>query len=327
MTLATGLVAYAAFSGLHKAVERGFRVNEETRNRFPRIEERVNRYRGIIETAVRSTVVLVAALVVLDAWGLGPFDWLASEGGRVLVGRLVTVVFVAGGALVAWELLSALVERHLEERDAQGELVERGARVRTFLPLVRNVVRIVLLVLVVLVVLSEIGIDIGPLLAGAGIVGLAVSFGAQSLVKDVITGFFILLEDTISVGDVVDLGGRTGIVESMTIRSVRLRGPGRQRPYRAVRRGGGRPQHDQGLLLRADGGGHRLPRGRRRGGRGAARDRRRNAGGRGFRSGSSWSRCRCSGSIPSVRRRSTSGSGSRRCPSSSGRSGASTSGA
>ena len=96
-------------------------------------------------------------------------------------------------------------------------------RIRTFLPLIRNVVRIVLLVRVVLVVLSEIGIDIGPLLAGAGIVGLAVSFGAQSLVKDVITGFFILLEDTISVGDVVDLGGRSGVVESMTVRSVRLR--------------------------------------------------------------------------------------------------------
>ena len=223
VTLVTGLVAYVAVRGLHTAVERGFRVNEETRNRFPRLEERVNRYRGLIEAAVRSLIVVVAALVVLDAWGLGPFDWLASESGRVLVERLVTVVFVAGGALVAWELLSTLVERHLEERDGQGELVARGARVRTFLPLVRNVVRIVLLVLVVLVVLSELGIDIGPLLAGAGIVGLAVSFGAQSLVKDVITGFFILLEDTISVGDVVDLGGRSGIVESMTIRSVRLR--------------------------------------------------------------------------------------------------------
>ena len=223
VTLVTGLVAYGAVGALHNAVERGFRVNEETRNRFPHLEERVNRYRGVIEVAVRTIVIGAAAFVVLDAWGLGPFGWLASEGGRVVVGRVVTVVFVTTGALVAWELLSTLVERYLEERDQQGALVERGARIRTFLPLVRNVVRIVLLVLVVLVVLSEIGIDIGPLLAGAGIVGLAVSFGAQSLVKDVITGFFILLEDTISVGDVVDLGGRTGIVESMTIRSVRLR--------------------------------------------------------------------------------------------------------
>ena len=226
VTLITGLVAYAAVGGLRAAVERGFRVSEETRSRFPHLEQRVNRYRGLVETTVRSIIVVAAALVALDAWGLGPFDWLASESGRVLVGRLVTVVFVAGGALVAWELLGTLVERYLEERDAEGDLVARGARVRTFLPLVRNVVRIVLLVLVVLVVLSEIGIDIGPLLAGAGIVGLAVSFGAQSLVKDVITGFFILIEDTISVGDVVDLGGRAGIVESMTIRSVRLRDVG-----------------------------------------------------------------------------------------------------
>ena len=172
---------------------------------------------------MRFVVIAAAALVVVDAWGLGPFDWLESEVGRVLVGRLVTVVVVAALALVAWEMLSTLVERYLEERDEQGALVERGARIRTFLPLVRNVVRIVLLVLVTLVVLSELGVDIGPLLAGAGIVGLAVSFGAQSLVKDVITGFFILLEDTISVGDVVELGGRAGVVESMSIRSIRMR--------------------------------------------------------------------------------------------------------
>ena len=166
---------------------------------------------------------LVAALVVLDAWGLGPFAWLASESGRVFLGHFLTIVFVAGGALVAWELLSTLVERYLEERNESGEVVQRGARIRTFLPLLRNVVRIVLLVFVVLIVLSEIGVNIGPLLAGAGIVGLAISFGAQSLVKDVITGFFFLLEDTISIGDVVDVGGHVGVVEGMNIRSVRLR--------------------------------------------------------------------------------------------------------
>ncbi len=223
VTLVTALVAVAALAGLDKGVERAFRLNEETRQRFPRLEERVSRYRGRMESAARFVVIAAAALVVVDAWGLGPFDWLGSEAGRALVGRLVTVVAVAALALVAWEMLGTLVERYLEERDEQGELVERGARIRTFLPLVRNVVRIVLLVLVTLVVLSELGVDIGPLLAGAGIVGLAVSFGAQSLVKDVITGFFILLEDTISVGDVVELGGRAGVVESMSIRSIRMR--------------------------------------------------------------------------------------------------------
>ena len=223
VTLLTVAVASAAVTGVEKAIERGFRVNEETRQRFPRLEERVNRNRGLLEMAVRSVVAVIAGLVVLDAWGLGPFAWLSSESGRAFAGHLVTIVFVAGAALAAWEVLSTVVERYLDERDESGEVVQRGARIRTFLPLLRNVVRIVLLLLVVLIVLSEIGINIGPLLAGAGIVGLAVSFGAQSLVKDVITGFFILLEDTISVGDVVDLGGHLGIVESMSIRSVRLR--------------------------------------------------------------------------------------------------------
>ena len=223
VTLVTGAIAFGAIAGLDKAIERGFRVNEETRRRYPSLEERVNRNRGFLEVGVRCVIWVVAALVVLDAWGIGPFAWLSSETGRVLVGRLLTIILVAGGALVAWEVLSTLVERYLEERDEAGKIVERGARIRTFLPLLRNVVRIVLLLFVVLIVLSEIGVDIGPLLAGAGIVGLAVSFGAQSLVKDVITGFFFLIEDTISVGDVVELGGNRGVVEGMTIRSVRLR--------------------------------------------------------------------------------------------------------
>ncbi|MCY4468610.1 MAG: mechanosensitive ion channel [Thiotrichales bacterium] len=223
VSLVTVAIAYGVVAALREGVERGFQVNEETRQRFPSLEERVNRNRGFLEIALRSVILLVAGLVVLDAWGLGHFAWLSSERGRVFLGHFLTIVFVAGGALVAWELLSTLVERYLEERDESGEVVQREARIRTFLPLLRNVARIVLLVFVVLIVLAEIGVNIGPLLAGAGIVGLAISFGAQSLVKDIITGFFILLEDTISVGDVVDLGGHKGVVEGMSIRSVRLR--------------------------------------------------------------------------------------------------------
>ena len=82
---------------------------------------------------------------------------------------------------------------------------------------------VVLIVLVTMTVLSELGLNIAPLLAGAGVIGLAVGFGAQSLVKDVITGLFILLEDTISVGDVVSVAGHSGVVEGVTIRTIRLR--------------------------------------------------------------------------------------------------------
>jgi len=105
-----------------------------------------------------------------------------------------------------------------------GRRIYHSGRVRTLLPMLRNAFRITLTVIVLLVVLSQIGVDIAPLLAAAGVVGLAVGFGAQTLVKDIITGVFILLEDTIAIGDVVDLGGsHAGVVEGMTIRTMRLR--------------------------------------------------------------------------------------------------------
>jgi small conductance mechanosensitive channel len=124
---------------------------------------------------------------------------------------------------VAWEILGGIIYARLNQRDDSGYSMLRSARARTLLPLVRNVLLIVISVMASLVILSEIGINIAPLLAGAGVVGLAVGFGAQSLVKDVIAGAFLLFEDTINIGDVVDVGGKSGVVEGMTIRSIRLR--------------------------------------------------------------------------------------------------------
>src|SRR3546814_14449170 len=106
-------------------------------------------------------------------------------------------------------MLSATIERYLDAKDAEGNRVERSQRMRTLLPLVRNFAFIVLAALVLLTVLSEVGLDITPLLAGAGIVGLAIGFGAQNLVKDVITGLFILLEDSVRVGDVAEVAGHS----------------------------------------------------------------------------------------------------------------------
>jgi len=92
------------------------------------------------------------------------------------------------------------------------------------LPLLRTTLLCVIVVMTVLIVLSHIGIDIAPLLAGAGVAGVAIGFGSQALVKDVITGLFILLEDQIAVGDIVDVGkDHAGVVEAITIRTIRLR--------------------------------------------------------------------------------------------------------
>jgi small conductance mechanosensitive channel len=126
-------------------------------------------------------------------------------------------------AIAAWEIASVMIARSLAYGSVPDAPRSR-ARLRTLLPLLHNALSVVIVVLTALVVLSELGIDIAPLLAGAGVVGLAIGFGAQSLVKDVITGLFYLFEDTVNVGDVVDVGGgHSGFVESMSIRSIRLR--------------------------------------------------------------------------------------------------------
>jgi small conductance mechanosensitive channel len=96
-------------------------------------------------------------------------------------------------------------------------------RAETLRLIVRSVVKGILIVVVVVTIISELGFNIGPILASAGIAGLAIGFGAQSLVKDVISGFFILFEDQYGVGDVVKVGEQSGVVERMTLRATVLR--------------------------------------------------------------------------------------------------------
>ena len=210
-------------AGVDRVIQRGFAVAPALRDQFPGLEGRANRYLPVLKQALKAVVWLIVAIIVLQAWGFDTFDWLASGTGQRVSASLVSIAVVMVLAVVAWELVSGAIERYLTAKDAAGQAVERSARVRTLLPLLRNAFLIFLLAVVSLIVLSEIGVNIAPLLAGAGVIGLAVGFGSQTLVKDVITGLFILFEDTISVGDVVDVGGQGGVVESISIRTLKLR--------------------------------------------------------------------------------------------------------
>ncbi len=221
VTIAVLIGARLAAALVDRGLQRGFSLRDELKLKFPGLEKRANRYLTGLRHVLKLAIVVVAAAVLLDAWGLDIFGWLTSGTGGALASRAASILVVLILAAAAWELVTAVIERYLEQQD--GTAAAPSARARTLLPLLRNVVRIVLAVLVVLTVLSELGVNIAPLLAGAGVVGLAIGFGAQSLVKDVITGGFILFEDAISVGDVVEVAGHAGIVEGMTIRSVRLR--------------------------------------------------------------------------------------------------------
>lgn len=218
------LLAQAVAGALRRGLSRPVRLSAAAQMHFPSLERRLDGYRPWVLQTLVATVWVAAGFFVVDGWGGGALAWLASPVGQRVAGSALTIAFVVAAAVVAWEMVSLTIERALAPDGRNGGRVERSARVRTLLPLLRNAFLIVLLVFVGLFSLAELGVNIAPLLAGAGVIGLAIGFGSQTLVKDVITGLFILIEDTISVGDVVDVGGgHIGGVEAISIRTIRLR--------------------------------------------------------------------------------------------------------
>ncbi len=222
----TLLIAWATgfgFAGVRRGFERGFRIRAELHERYPGLQARVNRYLPVARRAAQAVILLLGICLILEAWNADIFTWLASEIGRAVIATIASIVAIALIATIVLEVATTLVDRYLTQVDEKGELVERSQRARTLLPLARNALRVVVGVIAALMILSEIGLDIAPVLAGVGVAGLAIGFGAQTLVKDIITGLFILLEDSVAVGDVVTAGGHTGTVEAITIRTIRLR--------------------------------------------------------------------------------------------------------
>ena len=223
-TVASVLAARLVSAWQHRGLAKLFRISGDLALRMPTLEARANRYMPVLRLALDVVIAVVAGSVILQAWGLRGFAWLTTEVGRLFIGKLASIAIVVATAAIVWELASALIERRLRRLDGEGDRGPHGQRLRTFLPLLRNAAFVVIAGVAALSILSEIGVNVAPLLAGAGVLGIAIGFGAQTLVKDVITGLFILFEDTVNVGDVVDLdGGHSGTVESLSIRSIRLR--------------------------------------------------------------------------------------------------------
>ena len=201
---------------------RGFAIKPALKAQFPTLERRANRYIPILSGLSSGIIYALAFLAILQAWNVGAFAWLASDIGQRMAENALSNGIVLVVALALWELSASAIERYLAAVDASD--LPRRTRIRTLLPLVRTALLCLIVVLTSLIVLSHIGIDIAPLLAGAGVVGLAIGFGSQALVKDIITGLFILLEDQIAVGDIVDVGkDHKGVVEAITIRTIRMR--------------------------------------------------------------------------------------------------------
>jgi moderate conductance mechanosensitive channel len=179
---------------------------------------------AVVGRSLRAALIIGAAFLLMRAFGLDVDALAAGESfwTRLLRGAVhaVAIVLVAD---VLWRICAALIDQKLAAVQTSEEEGNRVARLRTLLPIVRSTVAAALIVMVVLTVLSALSIEVGPLLAGAGVVGVAVGFGAQTLVRDLFSKFFYLLDDAFRVGEYIQSGNYKGTVEHLGARSVRLR--------------------------------------------------------------------------------------------------------
>jgi small-conductance mechanosensitive channel len=217
--IAARLVAIIALGGL----DRIFRINPDFAARFPALEARANRYYPVLRNAVSILIGLVAVLLLFEVWGIDALRWF--ESGRIgnrLISAVSTVAIACAITLLIGESVNTAIERHIAKLTREARYA-RVTRLRTLLPMLRTALMIAIVAVVGLTALSEIGVNIAPLLAGAGILGVAIGFGSQKLVQDLITGLFLLLENAMQVGDFVTVSGLSGKVENLSLRTIRLR--------------------------------------------------------------------------------------------------------
>jgi small-conductance mechanosensitive channel len=186
----------------------------------------IGRLRKIVRGGLRVALAFLMFFWIMRIWGV---ELKIGEEVARAAFRILVVVLVC---FVAWELGNAAIKRRLakempeeDEDDEKEEGGSGGSRIATLLVLLRKFMLVVIIVLASLIILSSVGVNIGPLIAGAGVIGLAIGFGAQTLVKDIISGMFFLIDDAFRVGDYVDTGKQKGTVAAISLRSLRLRHP------------------------------------------------------------------------------------------------------
>lgn len=218
------IIGIAAFvSGLlSRWISKTITLSPQVQRNYPELQKRVNGWLSTSLKVARFLTVCVSIMLLLNAWGLFDFwNWLHNGAGEKTVDILIRIALILFFSAVGWTLLASLIENRLVS-DIHGRPLP-SARARTLLTLFRNALAVIISTITIMILLSEIGVNIAPLLAGAGALGLAISFGSQTLVKDIITGIFIQFENGMNTGDLVTIGPLTGTVERMSIRSVGVR--------------------------------------------------------------------------------------------------------
>ncbi|MBN1103396.1 MAG: mechanosensitive ion channel [Deltaproteobacteria bacterium] len=222
-TCVSALALLVAMKMLEGVFQKFFTINEKVRSRLPGLEERTNRYILVLRRLFRWALAVVAFGVIAQIWGIPVSRFVTSEMGSTMVFRVIAILITAGMVMAVMEVTDFLSHYYLKEK-TKGKEAEAAQKMKTLVPVIKSAIKITAAFVGGIVVLDRLGVNTGPILAGAGILGLAVGFGSQALVKDLINGLFILFEETIRVGDWAIVGGKSGMVESIGLRKVRLRG-------------------------------------------------------------------------------------------------------
>jgi small-conductance mechanosensitive channel len=183
----------------------------------------------LLDRGVRALIIAFAAIWLGRMLGVETAMMMTSNEtmiDRVVRGIIGGIVILLAADLL-WHLVKAYIDGKLLDSPVDGPIGDeekvKRARLQTLLPIFRNIIAVVIALIAALMVLSGVGIEIGPLIAGAGVVGVAVGFGAQTIVKDVISGMFYLWDDAFRVGEYIESGSHKGVVEAFSLRSVKLR--------------------------------------------------------------------------------------------------------
>ena len=181
-----------------------------------------------LERGIRALLIFAAVAVLAWGWGIDLVHYRREDTlfARLADGVLSAVVILLIADLL-WQATKTAIDRKLAEAAEVGQPntdeARRHARLRTLLPIFRNILFVVVIVVAAMMALAALGVQIGPLIAGAGVVGVAIGFGAQGFVRDVIAGMFYLMDDAFRVGEYIQSGNYKGTVEGFSIRSVKLR--------------------------------------------------------------------------------------------------------
>ncbi len=179
-------------------------------------------YEPVFRRAIHIVVVVVGLLLLAYLWEVNLFAMAQASMGGKISSSLFGICIVLLLAYLLWEIAKTAIDRRLQAEGDQGPDVP-ASRLRTLLPLLRMLILITIVVMTTMSFLAALGVDILPLLAGASVVGVAIGFGSQTLVRDVVSGAFFLMDDAFRLGEYIEVGSDKGRVEKINVRTLFLR--------------------------------------------------------------------------------------------------------